>query len=247
MMAGVHVFLIGGGRNSVAAHRPYARAVAGGRIVVYLLDEDDAEPDRWTAELADAGARGASVITVSAERPPRLDDLDGAAGVYVAGGLTPGYRDVLVGAGTGWLDPARSDGLVYGGFSAGSAIAADRALIGGWQAEVGGRTVAVVHEDCGEDLEVLTVATGLGVVPFLVDVHAAQWGTLNRLIHAVLDPAGPGHGWAVDEATTLEVVDGVPVAVHGTGAATLVRSAGGRSAVVRAFLAGDDLTGAVPR
>ena len=46
-------------------------------------------------------------------------------------------------------------------------------------------------------------------------MHAAQWGTLNRLIRAVLDPAGPGIGWALDEDTTLQVIDGRPAAVHG--------------------------------
>lgn len=246
----MHAFLIGGGRDSVAAHRPFAHAVGGGRVVVYLLDEPDAEPERWSAELVAAGVADTVVITVSSDRSPRPDDLDGAAGVYVAGGLTPGYRDVLVGmststgTGTGWLDRARVEGLVYAGFSAGSAIAAEHAVVGGWQVAVGERTVPVVHEDCGEDLDPLTVAAGLGVVPFLVDVHAAQWGTLNRLIRAVLGASGPGLGWALDEATALEVVDGTPVAVHGSGAATLVRAASDGAAVVRPYLAGDDLTGA---
>lgn len=242
----MHAFLIGGGRDSVAAHQPFVRAVAetgGGRVAIYLLDEDDAEPERWSAELAAAGAADTTVITVSPDRPPRPDDLDGVAGVYVAGGLTPGYRDVLVADGTDWMNRIRAEGLVYAGFSAGAAIAARRAVVGGWQVAVDGRTVAVVHEDCGEDLDPLTLANGLGIVPFLVDVHAAQWGTLNRLLRAVLDPAGPGVGWALDEATALETVDGVPIAVHGTGAATLVRAAGAGAAVVRPYLAGDDLTG----
>jgi cyanophycinase len=237
----MQAFLIGGGRNSAAAHRPFVRAIDGGRVVVLLVDDPDAEPDRWPAELAEAGADQASVIMVSSARPPRPEDLEGAAGVYVAGGLTPGYRDVLVDSGTGWLDRARVEGLVYAGFSAGAAVAAERAVVGGWQAAVGGRTVPVVPEDCGEDLDTLTVADGLGVVPFLVDVHAAQWGTLNRLIHAVLDPTGPGAGWALDEATALEVVDGLPVAVHGSGAATLVRAAGDGAVLVRPALAGDVL------
>lgn len=241
MMISMRTFLIGGGRDSVAAHRPFARAVDGGRVVIYLLDEQDAEPDRWTAQLAAAGAPDSVVITVSADRPPSEQDLDGTAGVYVAGGLTPGYREVMVGAGTGWLDRPNRDDLVYAGFSAGSAIAAEQALVGGWRACVGDRTVPVLDADFGEDLDPLTVAQGLGLVPFLVDVHAAQWGTLNRLIHAVLDPAGPGIGWALDEDTTLEAVDGIPVAVHGTGAATLVRTAGDGTVVVRPVLAGQPI------
>ncbi len=241
MMITMQAFLIGGGRQSVAAHRPFARALDGGRVVIFLLDEEDAEPDRWTTELAAAGAPDSEVVIVSPDRPPRPEDLVGAAGVYVAGGLTPGYRDVMVGAGTGWLDRMRRGGLVYGGFSAGAAIAPEQALVGGWRTTVGGRNVPVVDEDCAEDLDQLTISRGLGVVPFLVDVHAAQWGTLNRLIRAVLDPAGPGIGWALDEDTTLQVIDGRPAAVHGAGAATLVRSAGDGAVVVRPFVAGDAL------
>jgi len=74
-------------------------------------------------------------------------------------------------------------------------------------------------------IDALTVRPGLGLVPFLVDVHAAQWGTLNRVMHAVLTRTGPAEGWAIDEHTTLETTDGVPVAVHGTGAAARVRRA----------------------
>jgi cyanophycinase len=161
------------------------------------------------------------VVTVSADRPPRTSDLDGAGGVYVAGGLTPAYRDALVGDGTAWLDRARD--MPYAGFSAGAAVAPSRALVGGWRTRYAGREVAVCAEECGEDLDALTVLPGLGLVPYLVDVHAAQWGTLHRLVYAVLDPANPAEGWAVDENTALEADGGKPVAVHGTGAATRVR------------------------
>jgi hypothetical protein len=63
-------------------------------------------------------------------------------------------------------------------------------------------------------------------------VHAAQWGTLNRLVHAVLDPARTAaEGWAIDEHTTLETDAGIPVAVHGTGAAAYVCRTGDTAAV----------------
>ena len=58
---------------------------------------------------------------------------------------------------------------------------------------------------------------GLGLVPFAVDVHATQWGTLTRLVHAV----GAGlveEGWAIDEGTVLVVDDG-SVRVEGLGSA----------------------------
>jgi cyanophycinase len=240
----MRAFLIGGGRGDdvAAAHRPFVRALAGtGPVIVYMLDEPDVEPARWSSTLAAAGASGSTVITVSTDRPARAPDLDGAAGVYVAGGLTPAYRDALVGHGTEWLAAARAAGLPYAGFSAGAAIAAGDALVGGWRATHRGTGIAVCDPDFGEDLDALTVRPGLGLVPFLVDVHAAQWGTLNRLVHAVLDPARPGRateGWAIDEHTTLETDAGVPVAVHGTGAATHVRRTGDAAAGITVHVAG---------
>jgi hypothetical protein len=45
---------------------------------------------------------------------------------------------------------------------------------------------------------------GLGLGPFTVDVHAAQWGTLPRLIAAV-DSGAVEHGVAIDENTAVNV------------------------------------------
>lgn len=239
----MHAYLIGGGRDSAAAHRPFARAVAGpGPVVILLLDEPDAEPDRWVAALAAVGIDRTEVVTVSDARPPNVGDVSGASGLYVAGGLTPGYRDALVGHGTDWLEAIRAAGVPYAGFSAGSAVAAEQALVGGYRVDVDGRTVEVASEDASEDLDLLTVRPGLGLVPFLVDVHAAQWGTLHRLVYAVLDQGSPGVGWAIDEGTVLHVEDGAPVAVHGTGAATRVRRTD-RGAEVSIHLAGAVLSG----
>ena len=83
-------------------------------------------------------------------------------------------------------------------------MAAARAIVGGWR--LGGREVCAA--EAGEDLDELAVRDGLGLVPFAVDVHATQWGTLTRLVHAV----GAGlvdEGWAIDEGTVLVVDDGV--------------------------------------
>jgi cyanophycinase len=100
------------------------------------------------------------------------------------------------------------------GFSAGAAIAGEWAIVGGWRHA--GRDVCA--EEAGEDLEPLTVRPGLGLVPFAVDVHATQWGTVTRLIHAVRAGLAP-EGWAVDEGTAL-VYDGDRVTgVEGLGAA----------------------------
>ena len=62
-------------------------------------------------------------------------------------------------------------------------------------------------------------------MPFAVDVHATQWGTLTRLVHAV----GAGlvdEGWAIDEGTVLVVDDGA-VRAEGLGSAYRVAPRGG--------------------
>lgn len=149
------------------------------------------------------------MVMISAARPPEADDLEGAAAVYVAGGLTPAYRDLLA--------PLAGElgGLPYAGYSAGAVIAANRAIIGGWR--IGSRVVC--PEDASEDMGEVTVLPGLGRVPFAVDVHASQWGTLGRAINAV--SAGiVEEAVAIDEHTCVEVnADGGIDAIHGTGAA----------------------------
>jgi cyanophycinase len=217
----MHAFLIGGGREAaavLAAHRPFIAALgdSSSPVTCLVLEEgDETDPGRWEDNLRAAGAADVRVVVVSGDRPPLRADLEGADGVYVAGGPTPGYQEVLT-ADRAWL----RDDVVYAGFSAGAAVAARRAVVGGWRADVGGIEVAVCDDGAGEDLDFVTVRDGLGVVDVMVDVHAAQWGTLGRLCHAVL--AEGAEGWAVDEGTALECRDGAAVAVHGVGAAARV-------------------------
>jgi cyanophycinase len=87
--------------------------------------------------------------------------------------------------------------------------------VGGWRAQVRDRVVAVCDPHAGEDLDAVTVRDGLGLVPFTVDVHASQWGTLGRLVHAVAG-SGEATGLAIDEATAVEI-DGDRMTVHGHG------------------------------
>jgi cyanophycinase len=207
------VFLIGGGRDDAqvrASHAPFVAACGGGPIVAFALED----PDRWEAALRLAGAGDVRCLP----EPPSDADLAGAAGVFVGGGLVPAYQEALA----GWSAPAD---LPYAGFSAGAALAARRAVVGGWRLR--GRDVCA--EEAGEDLDELEVRDGLGLVPFAVDVHATQWGTLTRLVHAV----GAGlvdEGWAVDEGTVL-VVDGGDVKVEGLGSAYRVAPRDGAVAV----------------
>jgi cyanophycinase len=210
------VFLIGGGRDPAgvrASHAPFVAAAGDGPIAVVALED----PQRWEAALRSAGAADVRVHGI----PPTR--LDGVAGVYVAGGHTPTYAERCVPG--DWLP----EGVPYAGFSAGAAIAAERAVVGGWR--VGG--IPVCPEDAGEDLDEVAVRPGLGLVPFSVDVHAAQWGTALRLLHA---PARAREAWAIDEHTALEARDGRPVAVHGDGHAHRLRDD-----QISAFRAGDPL------
>jgi cyanophycinase len=195
-------FLIGGGRDpegARAAHAPFVNAVAGRRVVCVCLDE----PQRWLGYLEGVDAR--------AVRRPTPGDLDGAGGVYVAGGLTPAYWDVVCDSPFGAA--LRAWDGAYCGYSSGAAIAAASALVGGWR--IGERQVC--DADAGEDLEQVEVRPGLGRVDFTVDVHASQWGTLTRLVHAV--HAGLcSTGIAVDEHTCVET-SAEGLRVHGRGCA----------------------------
>ncbi|MEA2295611.1 MAG: cyanophycinase [Solirubrobacteraceae bacterium] len=209
------VFLIGGGRDPegvAASHAPFAAAVDG-PVLCIVLDDPEQPPDldRWTTNLVSAGVTDVRPLPVSAARPAAAADLAGAGGVYVAGGWTPGYQEAV--CSHEFATALRDSGLPYAGFSAGAAIAPGLALVGGWRFEA----VAVCDEDAGEGLDELDVRPGLGLVPFAVDVHATQWGTLTRLAHAVAGGLVPG-GVAVDEHTCVEVRGG-ELTLHGSGSA----------------------------
>ena len=200
------VFLIGGGRDDDAAlrasHAPFVEACGGGTILC-VCEED---PARWIGCLELGGARDVAPVLLDAGRP----DLGGYAGVYVAGGLTPAYRERLAG-----LEVT----IPYCGFSAGAAIAAREALVGGWR--IGDRQVC--DEDFSEALEQVEPLPGLGLVPFAVDVHATQWGTVSRALNAV-ERGLYGEVLAVDEHCCVEVRDGEVAGVHGKGVAYRIRA-----------------------
>lgn len=110
-------------------------------------------------------------------------------------------------------------GIPYAGFSAGAMIAPTHGIIGGWKLRRNGNDdLAICSEDVSEDREYLDIRPGLGLVPFAVDVHASQYGTTTRLLHAGLVP----EGWAIDEDTAIEVTSG-KITVHGLGSAYRAR------------------------
>lgn len=205
--------LVGGGRDETQVRRllaPFVAELAGGEAACVVVDDGGGvDLDRWRGLLADAAA--VRPVVLEPGRPLAADDLAGCAGVFVAGGLTPLYADLVV--------PARAAlaPLPYAGFSAGAAIAGERAIVGGWLHD--GRQVA--PEDAAEDLDELAVVPGLGRVGFAVDVHAAQWGTLPRAVAAVHAGLVP-EARAIDEHTAVVVRDAAAEVV-GAGSALWVR------------------------
>ncbi|GAA5700723.1 hypothetical protein AQJ43_02585 [Streptomyces avermitilis] len=229
----MHTYLIGGGwdeRGAEAVYGPFLEAAgqragrqraAGDAAVVgcLLVDEGDGAGQfaRYEAVLRKVADCAPVPLLVPLGERFDVGALGRVDALLVCGGLTPAYQDALAEV-LGRLPRVLAErGIPYAGFSAGAAVAARRAVVGGWLA--GG--VPVCPEDTGEDLDEIEVREGLGLVPFGVDVHAAQWGTLPRLIAAVADGRVP-HGVAIDENTLL-TVDGRTARVSGLGRVHTVR------------------------
>ncbi|MCU7821392.1 hypothetical protein [Kitasatospora sp. DSM 101779] len=231
------IHLVGGGRDEAwyaELYGPFlAEAGTEPEVACLLLDEGDVPEqfERWSGALAAAAPCRPRAVPVvpGAVFDPAV--LDGADAVFVGGGLTPEYASALAGP-LGRRLAERP--LPYAGFSAGAAIAAGRAVVGGWLSE----GVPVCPEETAEDLDEIEVRDGLGLIAPAVDVHAAQWGTLGRLVEAVARGVVP-YGLAIDENTAL-AVHGTTARVRGAGRVHLVRPDGG-GAAVRSYRAGEDL------
>ncbi|WP_042372460.1 hypothetical protein [Streptacidiphilus neutrinimicus] len=217
-------YLIGGGWNDEAAPLVYGPflAAAGSEPVVACLLVDEGEGAAQFARFEAALGKVAPCRPVPLLVPlgGRFDpaSLDGHAALLVCGGLTPAYQEALAPVLSEVNSRLGTGGMTYAGFSAGAAVAARTAVVGGWCS----RGVQVCAEETGEDLDEIEVRPGLDLVPFAVDVHAAQWGTLPRLIEAVSLGAAP-YGVAIDEDTLL-TVDGGRARVSGLGRVHLVRA-----------------------
>ena len=225
----MHVSLIGGGWSGVAAPAvfgPFLAAAAGvahdapPAIACLVVDEGDgtAAFARFATPLGGAGPCSPFPVLVPVGSTLDIAALDDAHGLLVCGGLTPAYAAALAPAREALVGMLHERGVPYAGFSAGAAVAAGRAVVGGWLH----RGVAVCPEDAGEDLEEVTVVAGLGLVDWSVEVHAAQWGTVPRLRAALSDMPPGAAGVAVDEDTVV-IVDGGCVSVRGLGSVTALR------------------------
>lgn len=238
----IPVFLIGGGWRTEFFSQTYGRflqtAAQNGksRIAIIVAEEPDADSHeqflrfRGAFESIGLNIKNASEIIVSAENPLTTEKLDETkpTGIFVCGGLTSAYHDALC-RDKSWLDYLFENKIPYCGFSAGASVAAKNAIIGGWQRTIDDKTVEIADENAGEDLNFLDVRNGLDLVPFAVDVHATQWGTLSRLVHTI-DAKFAVEGFAIDENTMLEISKN-KVFIYGAGNAYRIRRTENFSAV----------------
>ncbi|WP_042433870.1 hypothetical protein [Streptacidiphilus anmyonensis] len=234
-------YLIGGGWNSEAAGLVYGPflAAAGPEPVVacLLIDEGDGAEQFARYEGALRKVAPCKPVPVLVPLGGSFDpaSLDGVGALLVCGGLTPAYQEALAPVLAELTSLLADRGMPYAGFSAGAAVAAGAALVGGWLSQ----GTPVCAEETGEDLEEIEVRPGLGLVPFTVDVHAAQWGTLPRVIEAVALGAA-SCGVAIDEDTLL-TVDGDRARVSGLGRVHVVRAEGAhRDVALRAYRPGEE-------
>lgn len=211
------VHLVGGGWTragdpevtSVFLTEASVRAAGSGRMVPrigVLIVVDDGTPSEeyrigYPESLRAVGACEPVVTVVASGEVFEAAVLTDIDALVVGGGLPLAYLDAV----EPLVEEIRllvADGLPYLGYSAGAMIAADRAVVGGWR--ING--IPVCPQETAEDLDELTVAEGLGLVDLAVDVHAAQWGTLSRLVAATEAGLVDG-GVAIDEDTAMIVSD----------------------------------------
>ncbi|MEA9985219.1 peptidase S51 [Subtercola sp. RTI3] len=232
-LMGIH--LVGGGwppEDDGDVYRKFLseaaeRALQAGRLegprVALVLVRDGDGPEKFAAVAAalQLVAELVPVAILATEGAPinaaLLADVDG---ILVWGGLTPAYRDSIEPA-FGEIRRQISGGVPYLGFSAGAAIASDRALIGGWK--IG--DVEVSPSEAAEDLDEVSIGEGIGLIDLAVEVHAAQWGTLSRLV-AATEAGLVESGIAIDEHTALIIGEG-PLRVVGRGSVWTVTSENG--------------------
>ncbi|SDP75523.1 cyanophycinase [Arthrobacter sp. ok909] len=233
------IILVGGGPDTVTIPAVFDRFVrelrhrAPGRVprvAVVLFDHEGSSEYFLPAYVGPLESRiDCKVLPVllrfnKEANPAAFDDVDG---IVVGGGPTPAYLEGLLPSAVA-IRRAVSEGVPYMGFSAGAMVAPARAIVGGYRI----RGTEVCAMDCSEGLEEVEIRDGLGLVPFAVDVHAAQAGTLSRAVGAVAKGL-VDHAAAVDENTALVLhhADLQQLDVIGTGNCWTIRGAGPKATV----------------
>jgi len=210
----VHLTVIGGGWDlpaQISCLRPFVDAAtsrADGRpprIPFVWVDEGDGTvwSERWMALVNEVAKVDGVDVAVPIGGALDVARLDGAHGLFVCGGLTPAYADALAPAAAQVRRMVVEDGLPYAGSSAGAAVASRHAVVGGYLRA--GRVVCPA--DAAEDLDEVTVVSGLGLLDEMVDVHASAWGTLPRLATAMGMTPDVAVGLGLDEDTAWHVTD----------------------------------------
>jgi cyanophycinase len=238
--------LVGGGwggdgavwRGFLAAARTAASEARRSAPRIAVIAVRDGDHDRHAMKLGQAlRAAGDFAPVVSAVghgvaiEPSALDDVDA---VLVGGGSTPAYLETLLPL----ADRIRelvAAGAPYAGFSAGAAIASRTALVGGWLLD----GVPVADQEVAHGLGELALLPGLGLTDTTLDVHAAQWGTLARLVAAV-ESGAVERGAAIDEGTAL-ILSGDAHTVSGDGNVWWVEGIDGGARVTRQAAAAEQL------
>jgi len=226
------VHLVGGGstpEHDAAVYGPFigealARAEAAGRgeprVAIIVVSDDGEHAARLSAALTAAGPFEpvhTSLAAAELAPPTAVADVDG---IVIGGGSTLAYLAAIEPI-AGEIRRQVAAGVPYLGFSAGAMVAAERAILGGWRIGGGG----VVAAAASEDLDEVTIEPGIGLLDVTVDVHAAQWGTLSRLVSATEAGLVEG-GLAIDENTALVVGEGA-LSVVGAGSVWRVSQADG--------------------
>ena len=215
------VHLVGGGwtgEHDAAVYGPFigdatTRAAASGRdepriaIITVGVGGTDGLAAGLATALAAVGPFEPRITPLALDELAALTAVTDVDGIVIGGGLTPAYLTAVAPI-AGEIRRQVAAGVPYLGFSAGAMIAAERAIIGGWR--IGG--VAVSPEEWSEGLDEVTIEHGIGLLDVTVEIHAAQAGTLSRLI-AATEAGLIGGGLAIDESTALVVGEGAPSVV----------------------------------
>ncbi len=245
----IPVFLMGGGWEPEGwpqTYGPFVQAAqVSGRCQISLIlaaDHNDEKMEiatryRSVFETLGLAAEEMTIVWVSETCPlkPEMLTASQPTGVFVGGGITPAYQTALCADKT-WLDYLHQEQIPYAGFSAGAAIAVEQAIVGGWKVQRAEQAIGILDADFGEGIEYLEVRPGLGLLPFAVDVHASQWGTITRLIQAV-DLEMVADGWAIDENTVIHTY-GDQLTIGGLGHAYHVQRRAARALNVQLYRAG---------
>ena len=184
------------------------------KIVVVIFDEGGSATHflpAYTAPLESrmpCEIRPVLVCRDGQVEPTSFDDVDA---ILVAGGPTPSYLNGLR-TSIDAIASAIEQGASYIGFSAGAMIAPKVALIGGYTMN----GIEVCAEVWAEGLGEITLKDGLGLVPFTVDVHAAQAGTLGRAISVVVNGLAD-QVVAIDENTAVVATIHDPASIRVVG------------------------------